>query len=52
MPHQDLLRSYNIDVNRSDEVQERLTNTAGRVGLTMPEVYDEGKSEEGPEKLQ
>ncbi|EFJ05907.1 hypothetical protein SELMODRAFT_431189 [Selaginella moellendorffii] len=37
--HSDLLLSYNIAVDRSEEEKERLKDTAHRVGLQLPEVY-------------
>jgi len=36
---QDLLFSYNIAVDRSDEVKRTLGKSASSVGLQLPEVY-------------
>lgn len=36
---QDLLFSYNIAVDRSDEVKKTLGKSAASVGLQLPEVY-------------
>jgi len=36
---QDLLFSYNIAVDRSDEVKRTLAKSASSVGLQLPEVY-------------
>lgn len=41
--HRELLLSYNITVDRTAEQAERLKNTAERVGLGMPELYEEPK---------
>ncbi|KAI3939375.1 hypothetical protein MKW98_022243 [Papaver atlanticum] len=37
--HQDLLFSYNIAVDRSEEMTRTLRKSAGSVGLQLPEVY-------------
>nr|GEX52868.1 hypothetical protein [Tanacetum cinerariifolium] len=37
--HQDLLFSYNIAVDRSDEMKRILGKSAASVGLQLPEVY-------------
>ncbi|KAK4783891.1 hypothetical protein SAY86_018259 [Trapa natans] len=37
--HKDLLFSYNIAVDRSDEVKRILGKSAASVGLQLPEVY-------------
>ncbi|XP_077221224.1 uncharacterized protein LOC143854960 [Tasmannia lanceolata] len=37
--HQDLLFSYNIAVDRSDEVKKTLRKSAASVGLQLPNVY-------------
>ncbi|XP_061362593.1 uncharacterized protein LOC133306304 [Gastrolobium bilobum] len=37
--HKDLLFSYNIAVDRSDEVKRTLGKSAASVGLQLPEVY-------------
>ncbi|KAI3852481.1 hypothetical protein MKW92_030181 [Papaver armeniacum] len=37
--HQDLLFSYNIAVDRSEEMARTLRKSAGSVGLQLPEVY-------------
>ncbi|KAK7399730.1 hypothetical protein VNO78_10919 [Psophocarpus tetragonolobus] len=37
--HKDLLFSYNIAVDRSDEVKRTLGKSASSVGLRLPEVY-------------
>ncbi|KAK1411165.1 hypothetical protein QVD17_37710 [Tagetes erecta] len=37
--HQDLLFSYNIAVDRSDEMKKVLGKSAASVGLQLPEVY-------------
>ncbi|XP_020209386.1 uncharacterized protein LOC109794344 [Cajanus cajan] len=37
--HKDLLFSYNIAVDRSDEVRRTLGKSASSVGLRLPEVY-------------
>ncbi|KAK7359156.1 hypothetical protein VNO77_01103 [Canavalia gladiata] len=37
--HKDLLLSYNIAVDRTDEVKRTLGKSAARVGLGLPEVY-------------
>ncbi|KAL2343225.1 hypothetical protein Fmac_004510 [Flemingia macrophylla] len=37
--HKDLLFSYNIAVDRSDEVRRTLGKSAASVGLQLPEVY-------------
>ncbi|KAG5029561.1 uncharacterized protein LOC114412986 [Glycine soja] len=37
--HKDLLFSYNIAVDRSDEVKRTLGKSASSVGLQLPEVY-------------
>jgi len=36
---QELLFSYNIAVDRSDEMKKTLRKSAGSVGLQLPEVY-------------
>ncbi|VVA12303.1 PREDICTED: LOC110031774 isoform [Prunus dulcis] len=38
--HQDLLFSYNIAVDRSDEMKKVLGKSAASVGLQLPEVYE------------
>lgn len=37
---QELLMSYNIGVDREVEQSLRLKNTAQRVGLSMPKLFD------------
>ncbi|KAH0459613.1 hypothetical protein IEQ34_012427 [Dendrobium chrysotoxum] len=37
--HKDLLFSYNIAVDRSDEMKKVLNKSAASVGLRLPEVY-------------
>ncbi|KAK9104417.1 hypothetical protein Scep_021261 [Stephania cephalantha] len=37
--HKDLLFSYNIAVDRSDEVTRTLRKSAASVGLQLPDVY-------------
>ncbi|XP_076936642.1 uncharacterized protein LOC143603851 [Bidens hawaiensis] len=37
--HQDLLFTYNIAVDRSDEMKKVLGKSAASVGLQLPEVY-------------
>ncbi|XP_026659637.1 uncharacterized protein LOC103705009 isoform X3 [Phoenix dactylifera] len=37
--HKELLLSYNIAVDRSDEMTKILNKSAGSVGLRLPEVY-------------
>ncbi|XP_027346721.1 uncharacterized protein LOC113858329 [Abrus precatorius] len=37
--HKDLLFSYNIAVDRSDEVKRTLGKSAATVGLRLPDVY-------------
>ncbi|PSS05084.1 Tyrosine-protein kinase [Actinidia chinensis var. chinensis] len=37
--HKDLLFSYNIAVDRSDEMRKVLGKSAASVGLQLPEVY-------------
>ncbi|KAL7215091.1 hypothetical protein ACSBR1_027295 [Camellia fascicularis] len=37
--HKDLLFSYNIAVDRSDEMKKVLGKSAASVGLQLPEVY-------------
>ncbi|KAJ7970390.1 Complex 1 LYR protein [Quillaja saponaria] len=37
--HKDLLFSYNIAVDRSDEMKRTLGKSAASVGLQLPEVY-------------
>ncbi|MCL7030576.1 hypothetical protein MKW94_008586 [Papaver nudicaule] len=37
--HQELLFSYNIAVDRSEEMTRTLRKSAGSVGLQLPEVY-------------
>ncbi|AES75993.1 putative complex 1 LYR protein [Medicago truncatula] len=37
--HKDLLFSYNIAIDRSNEVQRTLGKSAASVGLQLPEVY-------------
>ncbi|PIA29283.1 hypothetical protein AQUCO_06100060v1 [Aquilegia coerulea] len=37
--HKDLLFSYNIAIDRSDEVQRTLKKSAASVGLQLPDVY-------------
>ncbi|XP_068661097.1 uncharacterized protein [Aristolochia californica] len=37
--HKDLLFSYNIAVDRSDEMRRTLKKSASSVGLQLPEVY-------------
>ncbi|CAL0325032.1 unnamed protein product [Lupinus luteus] len=37
--HQELLFSYNIAIDRSDEVKRTLGKSAASVGLQLPEVY-------------
>ncbi|XP_004512677.1 uncharacterized protein [Cicer arietinum] len=37
--HKELLFSYNIAVDRSDEVKRTLGKSAASVGLQLPEVY-------------
>lgn len=37
--HKDLLFSYNIAVDRSDEMKRILGKSAASVGLQLPEVY-------------
>ncbi|XP_071736351.1 uncharacterized protein [Rutidosis leptorrhynchoides] len=37
--HQDLLFSYNIAVDRSEEMKKVLGKSAASVGLQLPEVY-------------
>ncbi|RZC45986.1 hypothetical protein C5167_038940 [Papaver somniferum] len=37
--HQNLLFSYNIAVDRSEEMTRTLRKSAGSVGLQLPEVY-------------
>ncbi|MED6159292.1 hypothetical protein PIB30_040976 [Stylosanthes scabra] len=37
--HKELLFSYNIAVDRSDEVRRTLGKSAASVGLRLPEVY-------------
>lgn len=39
MDVQDLLFSYNIAVDRSDEMKKVLGKSAASVGLQLPEVY-------------
>lgn len=41
---QDLLISYNIGVDREVEQAARLKDTANRVGLSMPKLFDEDQS--------
>ncbi|XVF75500.1 hypothetical protein PTKIN_Ptkin13bG0192600 [Pterospermum kingtungense] len=38
--HKDLLFSYNIAVDRSDEMKRILGKSAASVGLQLPEVYE------------
>ncbi|KAL8533051.1 hypothetical protein ACS0TY_009344 [Phlomoides rotata] len=38
--HKDLLFSYNIAVDRSDEVKRVLGKSAASVGLRLPEAYE------------
>lgn len=42
--HKDLLISYNIGVDREVEQAARLKDTANRVGLSMPKLFDEDQS--------
>ncbi|KAF8732832.1 hypothetical protein HU200_015176 [Digitaria exilis] len=37
--HKDLLFSYNIAVDRSDEMKKILNKSAASVGLQLPDVY-------------
>lgn len=37
--HKDLLLSYNIAVDRSDEMKKILNKSAASVGLQLPDVY-------------
>ncbi|ONK61514.1 uncharacterized protein A4U43_C08F30720 [Asparagus officinalis] len=37
--HKELLFSYNIAIDRSDEVKKTLRKSAASVGLQLPEVY-------------
>ncbi|PWZ33058.1 hypothetical protein Zm00014a_004386 [Zea mays] len=37
--HKDLLLSYNIAVDRSDETKKILNKSAASVGLQLPDVY-------------
>ncbi|KAL6911989.1 hypothetical protein ACP4OV_000794 [Aristida adscensionis] len=37
--HKDLLFSYNIAVDRSDEMKKVLNKSAASVGLQLPDVY-------------
>ncbi|KAJ3681031.1 hypothetical protein LUZ60_015520 [Juncus effusus] len=37
--HKDLLFSYNIAVDRSDEMKKILNKSAASVGLSLPEIY-------------
>ncbi|KAF3328842.1 Complex1 LYR-like protein [Carex littledalei] len=37
--HQDLLFSYNIAVDRSDEMRKILNKSAASVGLRLPDAY-------------
>jgi len=39
--HKDLLISYNIGVDREVEQAARLKDTANRVGLSMPKLFEE-----------
>lgn len=41
--HKDLLMSYNIAVDREAEQAARLQNTANRVGLSMPKIFEDEK---------
>ena len=41
---QDLLISYNIGVDREVEKAARLKDTANRVGLSLPTLFEENKS--------
>lgn len=40
--HKELLFSYNIAIDRSEEQKERMINTAERVGLRLPKLDYEG----------
>jgi hypothetical protein len=42
--HKDLLMSYNIGVDREVEQSARLQDTANRVGLSMPKLFEEDQS--------
>ncbi|NP_001413493.1 uncharacterized protein LOC112279455 [Physcomitrium patens] len=42
--HKDLLISYNIGVDRETEQSVRLKDTANRVGLSMPKLFEEEQS--------
>ncbi|KAG0590065.1 hypothetical protein M758_1G067400 [Ceratodon purpureus] len=42
--HKDLLVSYNIGVDREVEQSARLKDTANRVGLSMPKLFEEDQS--------
>lgn len=42
--HKDLLISYNIGVDREVEQAARLKDTANRVGLSLPLLFEENKS--------
>ncbi|GJN28393.1 hypothetical protein PR202_gb16506 [Eleusine coracana subsp. coracana] len=39
--HKDLLFSYNIAVDRSDEMKKILNKSAASVGLQLPDVYQQ-----------
>jgi len=41
--HKELLMSYNIAVDREAEQAARLQNTANRVGLSMPKLFEDEK---------
>lgn len=41
---QDLLISYNIGIDREVEQSARLKDTANRVGLSMPQLFEEEQS--------
>jgi hypothetical protein len=41
---QDLLISYNIGVDREVEQSARLKDTANRVGLSLPKLFEEDHS--------
>ena len=41
---QDLLISYNIGVDREVEQAVRLKDTANRVGLSLPKLFEEDSS--------
>lgn len=42
--HKDLLISYNIGVDREVEQSARLKDTANRVGLSLPKLFEEDHS--------